>query len=498
MKNRFTGKTRIFLAISGIIIVVALIMQLCGAGINLGIDFTGGSLLTYSVGEDYDVNDVITILEAAGYTENQVTKTEPSEASLKLRQDMEEVAVEDAETDDSETENAEETASEEETVITGTLLSSDKSGIKVDGLTDLQIRLDLVDETKGLEDSVNKAVVDIISGAEKIHYGNITNLVINQKGYDRVFAGGFVAEYAIGADFDADQIKEALNSALTEEGYAVSDLEVIRYDAAAEAAAEAAEKEYLSDETVEPDEDASEPAEDAETDTEEIVATEGTDMRVLIAIDDQTTQVRNMLETEMSAKYPDFVFVTIDHVSAIAGKDLLLNAVYALLIAFACMLGYIAVRFNFYSGVVAMGALLHDVLIMCAFMVFFSWRYQANSPFIAAVLTIVGYSINNTIIIFDRIRENGKKAGFTLKPKIEIVELSVTQCLSRTINTSITTLITLIALYIFGVESIREFAFPLLIGMLAGTYSSVLLSGQVWGMWVDKINAKKHAAKAAD
>ena len=200
-----------------------------------------------------------------------------------------------------------------------------------------------------------------------------------------------------------------------------------------------------------------------------------------------------MIETEMGAKYPDFVFVTIDHVSAVAGKDLISNALFALLIAFACMLVYIAIRFDFHSGVVALGALLHDVLIMFAFMVFFSWKYQANSPFIAAVLTIVGYSINNTIIIFDRIRENGKKPGFTLTAKMDIVEKSVGECLSRTINTSVTTLITLVALYIFGVESIREFAFPLLVGMLAGTYSSVLLSGQVWAMWVDKINARKIA-----
>ncbi|MGN0803030.1 MAG: protein translocase subunit SecF, partial [Candidatus Faecivicinus sp.] len=109
---------------------------------------------------------------------------------------------------------------------------------------------------------------------------------------------------------------------------------------------------------------------------------------------------------------------------------------------------------------------------------------------------IVGYSINNTIIIFDRIRENGKRPGFTQKPKMEIVELSVSSTLSRTINTTITTLITLVALYIFGVESIREFAFPLIVGMLAGTYSSVLLSGQVWAMWSQKLADRKTAKKA--
>ena len=197
----------------------------------------------------------------------------------------------------------------------------------------------------------------------------------------------------------------------------------------------------------------------------------------------------------MSAKYENFHFVSIDHVSAIAGRDLIANAAKALLVAFVLMLAYIAVRFDPMSGLAALFGLLHDVLIMCAFMVFFRAFFQVNSSFIAAVLTIVGYSINNTIIIFDRIRENVKRPGFTQKPRMEIVEMSVSSTLSRTVNTTVTTMITLVALYIFGVESIREFAFPLIIGMVAGTYSSVLLSGQVWAMWSEKLAARKASAK---
>jgi preprotein translocase subunit SecF len=178
-------------------------------------------------------------------------------------------------------------------------------------------------------------------------------------------------------------------------------------------------------------------------------------------------------------------------VSATAGRDLIANAVKALLIAFACMLVYIAIRFDFYSGVVALGCLLHDVGIMYAFMIFFRGIYQANSAFIAAILTIIGYSINNTIIIFDRVREVSKKPGFTQASKMDVVEYSVGATLSRTINTSLTTLISLVFLYIFGVSSIREFMFPLIVGMLAGVYSSVMLGCQVWAMWIDKMNANK-------
>lgn len=151
------------------------------------------------------------------------------------------------------------------------------------------------------------------------------------------------------------------------------------------------------------------------------------------------------------------------------------------------MLVYIAIRFDLFSGLAALAALLHDMLIMGAFMVFFRNLFQVNSAFIAAILTIVGYSINNTIIIFDRIRESARTPGMTQLSRQEIVDVSVAATLGRTLNTSITTLITLVCLFIFGVASIREFAFPLIVGMLAGTYSSVMLSGQFWARLVSRL-----------
>ena len=150
-----------------------------------------------------------------------------------------------------------------------------------------------------------------------------------------------------------------------------------------------------------------------------------------------------------------------------AGKTLLSNAIYSVLLASVLMLAYIAFRFDLNSGIAAVAGLIHDVLMMLAFMVLLRNVVQMNSSFIAAMLTIVGYSINNTIVIFDRIRENTKRPGYTQKPRMEIVELSVSSTLSRTINTTVTTMITLVALYIFGVESIREFAFPLIIPLSA-------------------------------
>ena len=163
MKKTFTGNTRLFLCISGAIIVVALIMQLCGVGLNLGIDFTGGSILEYSVGEDYDVADVETILYSVGFEDAQITKAAPSAASEALQADRAEAPAEETAEETSE-ETTEETA-EEPVAEIASILSMDKSGVKADGLTDLQIRLNLVDEAANMEGCAVEAVQSVVSGA---------------------------------------------------------------------------------------------------------------------------------------------------------------------------------------------------------------------------------------------------------------------------------------------------------------------------------------------
>lgn len=205
---------------------------------------------------------------------------------------------------------------------------------------------------------------------------------------------------------------------------------------------------------------------------------------------------RNALDDALFTSFPDASFITQDYVGAVAGRDLIANAFYSVLIVAACLLIYIAIRFDFRSGLTAVLALLHDVVIMICGMVLFSGMFQANSSFIAAMLTIVGYSINNTIIIFDRIRENQKLGEFRGKSRMELVDVSVRQTLTRTINTSITTLITIVLLFILGGNSIREFAFPIIVGIVAGVYSSVMLSGQAWAYIIDH-NLLSRKAKSA-
>lgn len=203
------------------------------------------------------------------------------------------------------------------------------------------------------------------------------------------------------------------------------------------------------------------------------------------------------LETELLALYPnmDTVNATASYVGPTAGATLVRNAILSVLLASALMLLYIALRFDFSSGLAAVLGLLHDVLIMFSFMVILRNVIQMNSSFIAAMLTIVGYSINNTIVIFDRIRENNKKSEYAQLPRQEVVNISIGQSLGRTVNTTLTTLLTIVSLYVLGVASIREFSLPIIVGILAGLYSANLINGYVWAYLDERIRARKKNAK---
>lgn len=176
-----------------------------------------------------------------------------------------------------------------------------------------------------------------------------------------------------------------------------------------------------------------------------------------------------------------------DKVSGTVSGRLIGDSLKAILLAIVLMLVYITFRFDFQSGSSAVLALTHDVMIMLGFYALFG--FTVNTGFIAAVLTIVGYSINATIIVFDRVRENQrtmKKASFD-----EIADNAIRGSYFRAINSSLTTLFTIGVLYVMGVDSIREFALPIIVGIIAGTYSSLFIAGPFWAWW--KASGKKNA-----
>lgn len=178
----------------------------------------------------------------------------------------------------------------------------------------------------------------------------------------------------------------------------------------------------------------------------------------------------------LADKFGAIKVISEDKVSATVGSELLGSSLQALLIAAVLMLIYISFRFELLSGLSAVLALVHDVLVMLSMYAIF--RLPVNTSFIAAMLTIIGYSINATIVIFDRVRENTKylkKETFS-----NIVNTSIWQSMGRSVNTSVTTLITIVMVYILGVTSVREFALPIIIGIVCGTYSSIFLAGSFW------------------
>ncbi len=154
------------------------------------------------------------------------------------------------------------------------------------------------------------------------------------------------------------------------------------------------------------------------------------------------------------------------------------KAFIAVAVAVVVILIYIALRFNLLAGVSAIVALLHDVLIMVALTTIF--QLPVNMTFIAAIITIVGYSINATIVVFDRIREINALPSNMEKTDVEIANEAIAGTLSRSILTTLTTLVMIIILAIFGSSAIRDFALPIIFGLLAGLYSSVLLSAPLW------------------
>lgn len=170
--------------------------------------------------------------------------------------------------------------------------------------------------------------------------------------------------------------------------------------------------------------------------------------------------------------------ITAESISGAVSNEMKRDAIEAVIIATICMLIYIWFRFkDIRFATSAVLALLHDVLVVLTF--YAAARWSVGSTFIACMLTIVGYSINATIVIFDRVREN-LKVKTNKQSLADLVNLSITQTFTRSINTSLTTVVMVIVLFIMGVSSVREFALPLIVGIVCGTYSSVCITGALW------------------
>lgn len=193
--------------------------------------------------------------------------------------------------------------------------------------------------------------------------------------------------------------------------------------------------------------------------------------------DEQVPKLFNDLKSKYNLADKDLL--STNRIGPSIGNELKRNAIKSVAIATILMLIYIWIRFEIKSGVAAIIALLHDVLITIS--VYALLQIPVNSSFIAAILTILGYSINDTIVIFDRIRENRRTHKY--HDYTTLANASITQTMARSINTVMTTLFTITAIYILGVPSIKEFALPLIIGIISGAYSSIFIASPIWVLW---------------
>ena len=211
-----------------------------------------------------------------------------------------------------------------------------------------------------------------------------------------------------------------------------------------------------------------------------------------IAEDDTTTA--NKITSVMKSSYANSELVSTTSVGPTLGKELFKNSLIALSLACLGIVVYLSFRFQFDFAVAAILALIHDVLfvvgafaILCYFL-----NVQIDGLFITALLTVIGFSVHDTIVVFDRVRENlryyAKKMSFG-----EIVDASVNQTLARSINTSLTTLITLFALYFFGGVTTKDFVLAMILGIAIGTYSSIFFASMLIDFWRDKKNQPKRA-----
>lgn len=203
---------------------------------------------------------------------------------------------------------------------------------------------------------------------------------------------------------------------------------------------------------------------------------------------EERDEINEMLKNDFSIQEDT---ITTQSISSTISGEMRSDALIAVLVSTICMLVYIWFRFkDIRFGASAIAALLHDVLVVLA--VYALLRISVGNTFIACMLTIIGYSVNDTIVIFDRIRENLGQINTRQTPEVlaEVANRSLTQTLSRSINTSITTFIMVFMLFLLGVPSIREFALPLMAGLICGAYSSVCIAASLWYLMKTRLKKK--------
>ena len=229
---------------------------------------------------------------------------------------------------------------------------------------------------------------------------------------------------------------------------------------------------------------------------------DNTDLKSMISIRtkfiDSKSNTQQVITQTIQKDYPNAELVQVSSVGPTVGKELFKNSLIALSLALLGIICYLTIRFQFDYALAAILGLVHDVLFVCgvfALMGIFG-NVEIDALFVTAILTVIGFSVHDTIVVFDRIRENlryySKKMSFS-----EIINYSINQTMARSINTSLTTLITLFALFFFGGVTTKDFVLAMILGITVGTYSSIFFCSVLIDIWKDKDNITTSTSQVA-
>ncbi len=439
-------KRTVWIGISAVIVVIGIVAMIVGAAggngaFNYDIQFTGGTSIEVNIGEDFDQDALEELVTSAVTDDTPVIQkvTSENKAIIKLKSVIDDMTVQDA--------------------------------LEESAVSDEAVEAEAADT-----EEADAEVASVVSEAEA-----------------DAEAAAEDDEAAVSADTEEAEEAEAADTEEAEEAEAVDTDEE----------ADAADEENVID--ISPDQlidngdgtysispDAFEGVTDENGNAiavEEEDATETTTEHVHTVATGEgysgnIASVIAAVAQEYDLEDADF---SVTQISATISSEMTKNAVLAVFLSCIAMLIYVSLRFkDIRTGSASIIALIHDALIVLTCYVVL--RIPLSNSFIAAILTVLGYSINASIVIFDRIREN--KNSHRKWSAEQLVNTSVSQCMKRSIYTSLTTLFTIGALYVLGVQSIKEFALPIVVGIVAGTWSSVLISGSVWYL-LEKIKVNK-------
>ena len=304
------------------------------------------------------------------------------------------------------------------------------------------------------------------------------------------YTGGSILQYETSADVSNSEIA-TLQNKLTEKGITGTYIQVLKDTGTKKAETKTENNEEVKTDTVQADVKTDEKAsETAETSKTSMIS-------VRTKFIDEGSETSDKITEVITKEFSDAKMVQFSSVGPTLSSELFKTSFIALILAILGIIAYISFRFEFKYAVSAIIGLVHDVLfVLGVFSILGLFcNVEVDGLFLTAILTVIGYSVNDTIVTYDRIRENlryyGKKMSFG-----EIVDASVQQTLTRSINTSMTTFLALAALYFFGGVTTRDFVLAMMLGVLVGTYSSIFFCAMLIHFWTEKANAPKQPAIA--